>query len=133
LRRREAYSTTYFEAGDLMQFRDGLSLVEWDFTIHGVEHEQYFRGASSGDYEHVVVGIGSTCSEALEDALEGAATGFSLPDGFIGSVEAWIESLASPDNPNRVEVEQAQDGNFPEGIYVYASIRWSDYGEEDDA
>ena len=116
-----------------MQFRDGLALVEWDFTVHGVDHEQYFRGASSGDYDHVVVGIGMTDAEALEDALEGVMSGFELPDGFCGSVEGWVESLSSDGNLNPVRVEQDDDGEYPEGLHVYASIRWSNYGESDDA
>lgn len=116
-----------------MQFQDELSLVEWDFTIHGVEHEDFFKGASSGDYEHVVVGCGGTCAEALEDALDGVLGAFDLPDRFPECVGAWIESLASPDNPDPVSVRLGEDGEWPDGFYVYASIRWSHYEAEDDA
>jgi len=43
---------------------------------HGVEYEQYFQGCGTSftDYTDVYTGIGDSAKEALEDALEQAAT-----------------------------------------------------------
>lgn len=44
----------------------------FDVTIHGVENRQYFQGVSCvfTDFTDYAVGIGFTCAEAFEDALE---------------------------------------------------------------
>jgi hypothetical protein len=43
---------------------------------HGVEHEQYFAGCGTAftEFNHVATGIGTSCAEAIDDALESLAT-----------------------------------------------------------
>lgn len=50
--------------------------LAFDFTDHGIDHEQYFPGAGTAntEWEECYTGIGDNAHEAAEDALDNAAT-----------------------------------------------------------
>lgn len=51
-------------------------VIDYQILDHGVEGSQYFQGCGTygTDYTDVCTGIGDSAHEALEDALEQAAT-----------------------------------------------------------
>lgn len=66
-------------------------IEEWSVDDHGVENEQYWRGAGTActRWTDCATGIGSSAREAGEDALESLAqNGWSIPDELEQEVKA---------------------------------------------
>lgn len=75
-----------------------MQVKDFKVEIHGIDHHQYYQGASATytDYDEVFVGVGSDFSEALEDALENAAQWRNIMAIEIASHDYWneVESTA---------------------------------------
>lgn len=86
---------------------------------HGVEHTQYFQGCSSGEYDYVFTGIGSSTAEALEDCLEQIACSIDGNQDLIDKIEEENKDMLE-----NKEVLIEADEYFQE-VYVYVSILFS--------
>lgn len=77
-----------------------MRITELEFESYGVDHEQYFRGASTAFtmWDECYVGIGNTEREAAEDAIEEAA--------MAGHEYDW-DSLRMKEFDDTVEVPEA--------------------------
>lgn len=87
---------------------------DYEIIDHGVEDEQYFKGCGTAGtkFGDVYTGIGDSAYDALEDALEQAATS----DWNISSVENNLSK--------EVDVPQTEDDSEDDtGIWHYVSIR----------
>ena len=77
------------------------TIKDYELEDIGIDHCQYFAGASLEDFDAVYIGIGDTPNEAMDDACANAAT-----DGWdvtpILRVERW------PNLPSVIDVLRAQ-------------------------
>ena len=87
-----------------MQQVSGLTGRGWvkSFQIfdHGIDNSQYFQGCSSGGYDAVFTGAGNSAHEALDDALDSAASAGwevqKIENRFDPNSENTVYRLLSP-------------------------------------
>ena len=89
----------------------------WEVEVHGIEHSDYFRGASQGDWGGIAVGIGMDEAEALECALDqlGDSHEVDCIDWEPGDLAVDLDAIAAE---QEVDVEDLE--NTP---YVHIIVR----------
>jgi len=100
------------------------SRPEYDICNHGLQHSDYFQGVCSGKYDNVVVGIGVSEREALDDAIDQIASGYDNLM-LVETLEKEIESASDKDEVacmnEYCEDEESEDMEHP---WVHVSVRW---------
>jgi hypothetical protein len=98
-----------------------------EVTDYGIDHAQYFTGHGTAytDFDNSALGAGMTFAEALQDALEQAASsGFDLSEGLI---DANIDLETDYDTvDDLLRREGYTDDDMPEEceLYYYVGLRW---------
>lgn len=85
-RRRIRLVTGLSRMGNLFEVKNP-AILAFDIVDHGVEHEQYFEGASSGKWDDVYTGIGASKKEAVEDAVEQLSYDYEASEEILKEIE----------------------------------------------
>jgi hypothetical protein len=97
-------------------------VTNFEIVDLGIEFSDYFQGfgTSFTDFEHSVVGIGGTLSEAYDDALEQIACEY---DSDI--IPEFAESELSDQEYDVLDVFDADDEEAEEYPFIHVGIRFN--------
>ncbi len=95
-------------------------LSAYEYTYHGIEHEQYFQGAGTEGCDHVVTGTGDTLRLAMEDALEQFSC--DTKGAPLASMERIVKALMAPFS--KADLDRSCHAAHP------ACESWATHGEE---
>jgi hypothetical protein len=98
-----------------------MRIADFEVRELGIDSPDYFQGfgTSFTRFDHAVVGIGSTTLEALDDAIEQAATSADVDD-----VSA-LEGVAAFDGITIDNQDVLTDDEQESGMYVYVGILYN--------